>query len=132
MHYGFFLLLLLLWHIIWDYLRCLMFLGIYFIFQNKCFSCYKSVILQQGFQYFKEHFLPIRHMQVKTEVQFRCGISHEPMEAHFVVTILSQMEVLHLFIHQDQLKRCIYCTQVSLLLKWGIFISSVHLNKCIS
>lgn len=109
-----------------------MFLDIYFIFQNNRFSCYKSVILQQGFQYFKEHFLPFRRIQVKMEVQFRCGISHEPMEALFVVTILSQMEVLHLFIHQDQLERCIYCTQVSLLLKWGRFISSEHLNKCIT
>lgn len=71
-------------------------------------------------------------MHVKTEVQLRCGISHEPMEAHFVLTILSQMEVFHLFIHQDQLERCIYCTQVSLLLKWGIIISSVNVNKCIT
>lgn len=86
-----------------------MFLGIYFIFQNNHFSCYKSVILQQGFQYFKEHSVLMRHMQVKTEVQLRCGISHEPMEALFVVTILSQMEVLHLFIRQDHLERHIYC-----------------------
>lgn len=43
-------------------------------------------------------------MLVKTEVQLRCGISHEPMEVLFVVIILSQIEVLHLFIHHDHLK----------------------------
>lgn len=75
-----FLPLLLLLYIIWDYLRYLMFLDIYFIFQHNHFSCYKTGILQQNFQYFKEHFLPMRHRKVKTAVQLRCVISHKPME----------------------------------------------------